>query len=192
MHTEYEATFFPIDISDMRSRLIEIGAICTRPLFTQMRTIFECPEWHIHPWSYARVRDEGNRVTMTWKQFLQDGTIESQKEIEIVIDSYTYGIELLLKLWCTIKAVQETRREIWEIDGIHIMLDQWPFLDTLIEIEWTSEPEVKKFATQLWLDRSTAWFDSITPLYASIYSISEDRINKETPVIKFDMKNPFL
>lgn len=192
MQTEFEATFYPVDIDTLQNILTQQWYICTKPLYTQIRTTFHFPAGHEKAWSFARVRNESDQVTMTIKQFVRDGDIESQKECELVVDDYDTAIQFLQTLWCTSKATQETRREIWQKDNVYIMIDERPFLDALVEIESIDKSSVQKAAIELGYSREEAIFDSVTEIYSRVYNISHDRINNDTPEIKFDIKNPFV
>jgi len=192
MQIEYEATFMDVDHNICRTKLTELWAICIKHEYTQMRTTFTLPTWHEIEWWFLRVRDEWDRVTMTLKQFTRDGTMDSQKEIELIIDDYTTWVDFLTHIWATPKAIQESKRELREYKWTQIMLDTRPFLETFVEIEWSGEQSVTELSNKLWFDRSQVVFDSVTELYARRYKISHDRINQHTPTIKFDMENPFL
>ena len=52
-----------------------------------------------------------------------------------MVDSYDDAILLLQSLGATPKAEQETRREVWKMDEVEIMIDWWPFLDPIVEVE---------------------------------------------------------
>ena len=92
---------------------------------------------------WLRVRDEGDKVTMSLK--VVDGKhIEDQKEICLTINLFEDGIELLRNVGCIEKAYQETRRDLWMLDGVEITIDEWPFLEPYVEVEGGSESAVKK------------------------------------------------
>ena len=118
-------------------------------------------------------------------------SIQWQKEIELIIDSYDNAVNLLKTIGAQEKAVQETMREIRELDNVKIMIDWWPFLNPVIEIEWNSELQVKWICEKLEFNWNNAIFDSIDYVYSEKYNISKDRINNMTPKIVFDMNNPF-
>jgi len=109
-----------------------------------------------------------------------------------LVDDFDAATTILKELGAKEKAFQETKRELWEIDGVEIMIDTWPFLETFIEIEGKNEKEVKTVAEKLGFDWSEAVFAPVTELYKRKYGISEDEINNNTPKIIFDMDNPFL
>lgn len=121
-----------------------------------------------------------------------NGSIEGQKEVELIVNNYQNAVTLLKTIGAEEKAVQETRRELWELDGVKLMIDLWPFLEPIIEIEGKNEIEVRKVAEKLGFKWSDAIFNSIDHVYSKKYNISTDRINNNTPKITFDMKNPFI
>ncbi len=189
---EYEATFYDIDISEMRTKLKSFGGELIKSEFNQKRTVFNFPKGHEIKGGYIRVRDEADKITMTLKIMSSNNSIEGQKEVELVVDDYNAAINMLSLLGANKKSFQESKRELWEIDGVEIMLDSWPFLETLIEIEGKSELEVRKVSEKLGFNWNDAVFDSIDYFYCKKYNITSERINNNTPELRFDMDNPFL
>ena len=191
MKIEYEATFTNIDKQDIRERLRKIKGKLIRPEFLQKRIVFNLPKGNEIKGGWVRVRDEGDKITMSLK--VVDGIgIESQKEICLKIDNFKEAEEFLTILGCQKKAYQENKRELWEIDGVEITIDEWPFLEPFVEIEGESEESVKHIAEKLGFDYEKALFCSIDTLYSNKYNLSEDIINNQTPKIVFEMENPFV
>lgn len=191
MQIEYEATFTNIDKDEMRAHLRKAGAILERPEFLQRRKTFNFPKGNEVNGGWARVRDEGNKITMSIK--IVDGDkIENQKEICITIGDFEQGAALLKTVGCVEKAYQETKRELWKLDGVEVTIDEWPFLESFVEIDGESEEVVHSVAEKLGFDWDVARFCSVAPLYAEKYGISEDTVNNHTPKIVFDCENPFL
>jgi adenylate cyclase class 2 len=78
MKIEYEATFSNVDKDKIRSKLSEVGAKLERPEFLQKRSVFHLPEGNHLIGGWMRVRDEGDKITMSVK--VVDGNqIENQK-----------------------------------------------------------------------------------------------------------------
>jgi adenylate cyclase class 2 len=121
-----------------------------------------------------------------------NGSIEGQKEIELIVNNYENAVNLLKTIGAEEKAVQETKRELWELDGVELMIDLWPFLEPIIEIKGKNESDVEKVAKKLGFNWNDAIFDSIDAVYSKKYNISLDRINNKTPKIIFDMENPCI
>ena len=191
MYTEFEATFTNVRKEDIRAKLTRAGAKLIKKEFLQKRTVFNLPKGHEINGGWLRVRDEGDKITMSLK--IVDGDkIENQKEIQLLVDSFDEGVKLLETVGANKKAYQESRRELWELNGVEVTIDEWPFLEPFVEIEGKSEEEVRSVAVKLGFDYSKAKFCSVDTLYAEKYGISEDRINNHTPEILFGMENPFV
>lgn len=183
MQTEFEATFVDVDIVAVRATLNELGAVNTRPETLMRRYVF-IPPHHIEN-GWMRVRDEGDKITLSLKQVSGD-TIEDQKEIELVINSFEDGVRLLETIGAEKKAYQETRRESWLLGDAHIEIDTWPGLDPFVEIESTSEKSVRLIAEQLGFDYAQAIFGSVERVYELKLGIPPHVINNETPEITFE------
>src|SRR5680860_181885 len=138
MNIEYEATFINIDKNEIRTRLKAVGAQLIKPEFLMKRVVFELPVGHEIPGGWLRVRDEGDKITMSLK--VVDGDkIENQKEIQLKIDNFAEGVALLEATGAKQKAFQESRRELWTLDNTEITIDEWPYLEPYVEVEGQSE-----------------------------------------------------
>jgi len=191
MYIEFEATFTNINKDDIRAKLLKAGAKLIRKEFLQKRAVFNLPSGHEIKGGWLRVRDEGDKITMSLK--VVDGDkIENQKEIQLKVDNYDDAIEFLNTIGAEEKAYQETKRELWTLDGVEITIDEWPFLEPFVEIEGKSEEDVKKVTSKIELDYSKAKFCSVDTLYSEKYGFPEDRFNNHSPKVIFDMENPFI
>jgi len=191
MEIEYEATFLDINKDEMREKLKKAGAKLVKPEFMQKRVVFNLPNGHYKEHAWLRVRDEQDKITMSYKEV---GTkkIDDQKEICLKINSFKEGTEFLKVIGCDQRSYQETQREIWELDGVEICIDTWPFLEPFVEVEGKSEKEVKVVSEKIGLDYAKAWFCATGQIYSKKYNIPVKIINEQTPKITFDMENPFL
>ena len=187
---EYEATFLNIDKDEIRDRLKKSGAKLIKPEFLQKRVIFDLPG-KSGTGSWLRVRDEKDRITMSFKS-IEGSKIEDQKEINLVINDFGKGAEFLETIGCKRKSYEETKREIWNIDNVEICIDEWPFLEPFVEIEGKSEKEVKEVSEKLGFDYSKAWFCAVGLIYSKKYNISIEVIDNKIPKIVFNMESPFL
>lgn len=192
MDIEYEATFINIDKDEIRSRLKKANAELVKPEFLQKRINFNLPKY-IFKYSWARVRDEGDKITMSYKAVEEkEEKIEKQKEINLVIDNFDKGVKFLEALGCIQKSYHETKREIWKLGNVEICIDEWPFLEPFVEIEGKSEKEVKQVSKKLEFNYSEARFCAVDKLYSEKYDIPVETINHNMPKIIFDIENPFL
>ncbi|MFH1207591.1 MAG: CYTH domain-containing protein [Patescibacteria group bacterium] len=191
MNIEYEATFIPVDKAGIRARLREAGAILVRSEFLQRRTVFFLPKGHEIEGAWLRVRDEGDKITMSLK--VVDGEkITDQKETCITVNDYKETVKLLEGIGCRAKAYQESRRELWTLDGVEITIDEWPFLEPFVEVEGRSEREVRAVSEKIGFKWQEAKFCAVGRLYCEKYNIPATVIDNETPRIVFGEKNPFI
>lgn len=191
MKIEYEATFWPINKNDVRVRLKAAEAKLVRPEFMQKRKVFDLPTGHKIKGGWLRVRDEGDKITLSLK-IVNGDKIEDQKELCLKVDNFNEAVELLKFIGCDEKAYQETLREIWHLEGVEVTIDTWPFLEPLVEVEGKSKTEVKAVSGKLGFDWSQALFCSTDTIYSKKYNLPEKVFNMLTPLIIFDMENPFL
>jgi len=191
MPVEYEATFINIDKDQMRARLTGLGAKLIKPEFLQKRTVFNLPAGHEIKDAWLRVRDEGDKITLSLK--VVDGkSIEGQKEICLQINDFATAVSLLEAIGCRSKAYQESKRELWQLGEVDITIDEWPYLEPLLEIEGPSELAVKEVTAKMKLDYTQALFCSVDEIYNMKYGVSRDQVNNHTPRITFYEPNPFI
>lgn len=191
MDTEFEATYPNVDKEVIRRDLKKAGAKLIRPEFIQKRVVFHLPKGNEIKGGWLRIRDEGDKVTMSLK-VIDGKKIEDQKEICLEVNSFSDAEIFLAKIGCIRKAYQESKRELWVIDEVAITIDEWPFLEPFVEIEGKSEESVREVSKKLRLDFTKAVFGAVDQLYKAKYSISEEVINDKTPEIRFNGQNPFL
>lgn len=190
MNIEYEATFLNIEKDDIRERLKSAGAVLVRPEYLQRRIPFWLPNKENAENSWLRVRDEGDKVTLSLKTI--DGeNIENQKELCLEVNSFDDAVELLESIGCGRKSYQETKRELWTLDGVEVTIDEWPFLDPFVEVEGKDDAAVRRASEKIGFDYGTALFCSVGNLYVQKYGIHPDKINTLEKLV-FDMPNPFV
>jgi adenylate cyclase, class 2 len=167
MKTEIEAKFLHVDPDDIRTRLTEAGATCKQAMKDMRRVIFRSDDMDSKH-AYLRVRDEGYRVAMTYKQF-DEMSLTGAKEIEFNVGDYESAVALLKTIGLEARSVQETRREIWHLGDTEVVIDEWPWIDPFIEIEAPSEELVEETAGKLGLDWHDAAFGDIMTAYRAEY-----------------------
>jgi len=175
----------------MRRQLRKAGAKLIRPNFLQRRVVFNLPKETKDKNSWIRVRDEGDKVTMSIKR-IEGKKIKDQKEVCITVDDFEQAKRFLITIGCKEKSYQETKRELWVLRGSEITIDEWPYLEPLLEIEGESEEAVKDICRKMGLNFKEALFCAVDTLYSQKYKVSKDAINNHTKRITFQDKNPFI
>lgn len=174
MQTELEVKFCNIDIADMRRRLKKAGAICHSPMRLMRRALIVEPH-HQAVHSFIRVRDEGDKITLTYKRRADHmaSTLDGTKEIEVTVSDFDKTLELFKESGWQYKTFQESRRETWQLGMAEVVIDEWPWLAPYIEIEAGSEPELKQTAEQLGLNWSGAIIGHIDAVYELEYKFAK-------------------
>ena len=185
MKNEIEAQFLDIDKDEIRAKLKQLDAQLIKPEVFMRRTVFYTGEH-----SFARVRDEGDKIVMTYKNVSDDHSILGTKEVNIEANDYNDAILFLRGCGLKIKARQETKREIWKLGKVEICIDTWPWLPTFMEIEGPSEKSVWDTAKKLGFTKTEAKYGSVDTTYQCYYGIDTDTVNLHTPEILFDMQPP--
>lgn len=169
MSKEIEVKFLQIDVPAIRTKLKKVGAVLEDPMKLMRRVMIKTDKMIVDN-SFLRVRDEGNRVTMTYKKFGSQ-TIDGCEEIEVIIDDFEEAIALLRALELTPVTYQESKREIWSLDGAEVMIDEWPWIKPYIEIEGEDEELVRIAAQKLGFDWQNATFGSVMHAYEAEYPV---------------------
>lgn len=191
MQIEYEATFININKDEIRKKLKDVGAKLVRPEFMQKRYVFNLPVGHEIKGGWVRVRDEGDKITMSVK--IVDGVnIENQKETQLVVNNFKQARNFLKLVGFIEKSYQETKREIWQFEEVEITIDEWPFLEPFVEIEGNSEEVVQLVVEKIGFNYKDALFCSTDTIYSKKYNLPEEFFNQQIPKIVFNMENPFL
>jgi len=186
MQQEREAKFLGVDPKAIREKLRALGATRVQPEQLMRRTVFDFSDRQpCRQGSWIRVRDEGDRVTLSFKQVTGTG-IEDMQEVELVVDDFERAGRLLAALGYQQKAYQETKREKWVFRKAEITIDTWPGLRPFVEIEASDEETVKSVAVQLDFDYRNALFGSVDVVYERELGITPDEINHETPHLTFE------
>ena len=179
MNLEIEATFIEINKDELRAKLKSLGVKLLQPEILMRRVIFDLPGSN----RFARVRDEGNKIVMTYKCH-HDISLTGTEEINVEVNDYDAAVAFLKAVGLNAKAVQETLREEWELDGIEIDIDTWPWIPAYVEIEGPSAEAVESVAQKLGFNMQDAHYGSVDGIYELYYDITDDDINY-CPEIKF-------
>ncbi len=194
MDTEIEVKFLNINHDSLRTSLVELGATVEKPMRMMKRVVVHTPEMTKKN-AFVRIRDEGYRTTITYKQFDSD-SIDGAKEFEVEVSDFDTAVSIFKESGLIYDTYQESKRENWRLGDVEIMLDEWPWIHPYIEIEGKSEESVRHAAELLDLDWKNAVFGGVANVYRHQYPhIGEEgivQINSNWPIIKFSDSPPKL
>lgn len=191
MEIEWEAKFSNINKGELRRKLRRLKAKLVKPEFLQRRAVFFLPKGHEIEGGWLRVRDEGDKISMTLK-VVSGSQISDQKETTLIVSNFEKARLFLKGVGCVEKSYQENKRELWILDGVEVTIDEWPFLEPFVELEAKSEQEVRKASEKLGFDWNEAIFGSTHLLNSKKYGIPENVLNDQIPRIVFGGENPYL
>lgn len=150
---EIEVKFLNIKPKEIENKIVKLGGV---KVFDRIfkRRVFDYPDLRLNSkGSFLRLRDEVEKVTLTFKQRLNIGqkgeNDEGMKEVEIEVSSFNETKELLLALGFVEKFYEENRRIKYSLDGVEIDLDFWPLLNPYLEIEADSWDKIDQTVNKL-------------------------------------------
>lgn len=176
MNIEFEVKFLS-DHDAIRAKLEALGAICTRKRGLMRRYVFYLPALDGND-QWMRVRDEGEYVTLSLKSYDSSKEIDSVEELELRVSDFETMVAMLQKLGYQVGSYVENYREIWSLSDVLVMLDLWPWLDPLIEVEGTSKEVVLNVAMLLGVNMQDVHYGPNRLLYEKKYNISDDAVRK--------------
>jgi adenylate cyclase class 2 len=187
MQTEIEAKFLNLDHDEIRAKLRKLGASCEHPMRQMRRMIFDYSDRSLRQDKHGllRIRDENDKVTVTYKNRPSDQAYAN--EIETTIGSFETMAQLFEAIGLEQVSYQESKRETWYLEDCEVVLDEWPWLKPYIEIEGPSEAAIKARAKELELNWDDAKFGSVDTAYRVEYpGICDDETVSAMSEMKFD------
>ncbi len=190
---EIEVKYVKVNHNNLRKKLVSLGAKCTRPLRLMIRQTFDVPNAEHYDTTFVRVRNEGDKTTMTYKEFLSKKDVN---ETELVVNGFEQACDFCARVGLTKCSYQESRRETWKYRECEIALDEWPWLQPYIEIEGPSTAQIKQVSEELGFIFSRGVYGDVTDVYRTQYShLPEPAQIGILPEIKFrsplpDFLNP--
>jgi adenylate cyclase, class 2 len=173
---EIEGKFLDIKLDELTAKLEAIGAKKQfRKLFR--RYVFDSPDRRLNSAnSWLRVRDEGDKVTLTFKQRtdVQAGRQDSgMREIEVEVNDFDHTQQLLRAIGMEPKFYEENWRTLYQLDGVDLCIDEWPLIPPYLEIEADSWDKVDSTALKLGLDPAEKQICATMQVYEK-YGINEN------------------
>lgn len=197
MQPEIEVKFFKVDHDKIRAQLTEIGAVCEKPMRAMKRSVMDYPDRRMQAgnddnWSWIRVRDEGDRTTLTFKQIAKNEAFTTH-EIEEEVQSYEQTVAIFEAIGLKKHAEQETRRETWRLGECEIMLDAWPWLPLIVELEGPDESTLQPIASKLGFKWDDAIRANADEMYRMTYpGMAADESVSQIPSLGFDVMPEWL
>jgi adenylate cyclase, class 2 len=173
MAEEIEAKWLDIDPKSIAEKLESLGAKKEFDRMYRVR-IFDYPGFTLNAKAaWMRVRDEGDKVTMSYKQRIGNTGDKSGKtndegmiEHEVVVSSFDETADILHSLGMIDKFYEEKKRIRYTYDGIEFDIDTMPGIPTFLEIEARSWADIDRGAELLSLNPDEKRIFSAFQIYA--------------------------
>jgi len=145
---EYEAKFLNVDVDALVAKLVAVGGIS---VFDKLykRKVFDYPDFRLDKkGAYIRLRDEGDTITLAYKQRLgmqKDGKNDAgMTEIEVIVGDFEKTAQIMCNAGLIEKFYEENRRLRYSYLGINFDFDYWPLIPPFLEIEADSWENVTR------------------------------------------------
>ena len=178
MHTEFEVRVLDINKDKIIEKLELLGANKIAE-FDYKRRVYNFNPATDHKW--IRLRTDGKKTTLTIKK-LEDFTIDGTKELEIEVSNFEETNQVLEELGYKSHTYQENRRIRYELNGVELDIDSWPYIPTYLEIEGKDEESVKNMIKLLEVNEDKVTSIDVQGVFKEFYNIDIASV----PVVKFD------
>ena len=188
MEVEYEGRILDVNPAEIRAKAKSLGGHMKAPLTLYRRSVFKlCGVSR----GFVRVRDEGDKTTMTAKLFKNP---DFPEEYELgTRDSFESGQAFLRALNLDEKAYHETIREKWFIprragstsELCELTIDYIPGLPPYSEIECKSKRDLQRACKLLGVKYGDLLFGGYGNVFTHYYGMAAKDINDEIPRLTF-------
>lgn len=192
MKTEIEVKFLNVDFDEVRAKLQELGGLCEQPMRLMRRALSETPEMRKDGRdAFVRLRDQGDKVTLTFKEFTSL-SLSGAREHEVDVSDFDTMLEILKESGLPPITFQESKRETWKVGEVEVVLDEWPWLNPYLEIEAGDEEAVRDMAKRLGFSWKDAVFGSVDAAYKIQYPHMKGRGVIELAEVRFGDPLPWI
>ncbi|MDD3284856.1 MAG: CYTH domain-containing protein [Patescibacteria group bacterium] len=167
---EIEVKFLNINTDLIIRKLEKLGA---EKVFnkTYYRKVFDYPDWRLDKDnSWLRLRDEGEKITLSFKKRINPGlngsNDEGMEEKEIEVSNFEKTADILLNIGLIEKHYIENKRIRYILDDIEFDIDFYPQLEPYLEIEAPSWEKINKAIELLELNSKDQKIFSTSQVYS--------------------------
>lgn len=168
-----------VNHDEIREKLKSLGAELEQPMRLMRRKNYDFAGRRLEEekTGWVRVWDEGDKVTLAYKQ-LNDRTLHGTQEVDVVVDSFEDTCRLLEQIGLEQQSYQETKRESWLLGDVQIELDEWPWVKPFIELEAPTEISLSEAAKKLGFSLNEAVHGSVEIVYRVEYNVTDEEIDR--------------
>jgi adenylate cyclase class 2 len=150
---EIECRFLNIDSEALKNKLLSLGAVDEGERLQESTIVYD-PEfkWRDVGDKLVRIRRENGKTTLCYKEYTDDTPESHTYELEFGVEDYEKIQLFFEKIGLIPFRHQEKKRHTFKLNDAVIDIDTWPHIPTYVEIEGSSEEDMKKTAEMLGFD----------------------------------------
>ncbi len=162
---ETEVKFYVRDLKKIETTLKALKARLIQPRAFETNLRFDLPDGSLRAEGRVLRLRKSNDMRLTYKGPSENrDRILTRTEIEFTVGDFELARQFLTGLGYQEIAIYEKFRATYEIDGLHVMLDELPY-GSFVEIEGNDETEIRRMATRLGLD----WEAAVPASYLTLF-----------------------
>jgi adenylate cyclase, class 2 len=179
---ETEVKFYVHDLQRMETRLLELKARLIQPRVHETNLRFDTPNGGLRKNSHVlRLRkDTEAKFTFKGPSRERKNGVMSRQEIEFTVSDFDKAQQFLEALGYAPVVFYEKFRTTYELDNIHIMLDELPY-GKFVEIEGENIDALQKTAHLLNLN----WDAMVKAGYHALFDRVADKFKLESSQLRF-------
>lgn len=162
---ELEVKFHVADLNRLESRLQSLGARQTQARLHEVNLRLDTPDLRLtKSYQVLRLRED-DQARVTYKgPGVDQGGVRVRQEIEFLVSDLEAALHLFSALGYQVAMMYEKYRRVYDLDDVHITLDEMPFGD-FVEIEGPQPESILAASQRLGLDWEKRILDSYTTLF---------------------------
>lgn len=162
---EVEVKFYVADLARVESRLQSLGARQTQPRLHEVNLRLDTPDLRLtKSLQVLRLRQD-DQARVTYKgPGVDQGGVRIRREIEFVVSDFEAARHLFSALGYEVAMMYEKYRRVYDLDDVHVTLDEMPFGD-FVEIEGPQPENILVASQRLGLNWERRILDSYTALF---------------------------
>lgn len=168
---ELEVKFYINDLNNLQSRLQALGAEISQQRTYEINLRFDKPDGELtRSYQVLRLRQDSSvRLTYKGPGHTQAG-VHMRKEIEFIASDFNAAKAFLEALGFQVQMMYEKYRSVYELEGVHITLDEMPF-GSFIEIEGPDPDHIYTANQRLGLNWEARILESYTSLFERLRTV---------------------
>lgn len=175
---EIEARFLEVDTEKVIKKLIGLAAVDKGEVLLKETIFYDKDLLWREEGKYARLRSIKDNHVFTYKHIKSD-SIDGAEEVEFSVSDPDQLQSFLNILDLVSFRTQEKRRHTFMLDNVTVDIDQWPMIPAYVELEGSSETDIKNVASKLDFDWDKAVFIDARKIIES-YSIDVSKMKTFT------------